>query len=137
VILGMGLDLVSVSGFEQLLEVKDSAFKRDTFTQRELRYAEEEALGRPSQHLAARFAAKEAALKALDHAAALAQVQPPALPLSSLEVVRDARGRPALALHDDAAALAERVGADRALLTLSHDGDSAVAVVVFERLRER
>jgi holo-[acyl-carrier protein] synthase len=134
VIVGLGVDVVSVEAFDQLLAVKDSAFRRDTFTARELQYAEEKALGKPSQHLAARFAAKEAALKALDQAAGLARVEPGRLPLTDLEVVRDSRGRPALALHDAAASLATAVAADRVLLSLSHDGDAAVAVVVFERL---
>lgn len=133
-IVGLGVDLVTVSSFAQLLEVKDSAFKRETFTERELQYAEEEALGSPSQHLAARFAAKEAALKALDQAASLENIQPPPLALTDLEVVRDHRSRPSLALHGDADELASSVGADRVLLTLTHDGDAAVAVVVFERL---
>jgi len=134
VIVGLGIDLVALSRFAELLAVKDSAFKRDTFTERELHYAEEEALGSPGQHLAARFAAKEAALKALDQAAALESITPPSLALTDLEVVRDHRGRPSLALHGAAADLAGLVGADRVLLTLSHDGDAAVAVVVFERL---
>ena len=133
-IVGMGVDLVSLSAFGALLAERGSSFASATFTAAERRYAEHEALGEPTQHLAARFAAKEAALKALDQAAGLAGFTPSNLPLSTIEVVRDARGRPALALHAEAAALAERTGADRALLTLSHDGDAAVAVVVFERL---
>jgi holo-[acyl-carrier protein] synthase len=128
----MGVDLVSVPGFTELL-APPSTFEREHFTDAERRYATA-AHGSREQHLAARWAAKEAALKALDHAAAAADVSPPPVPLVSLEVTRDERGRPGLRLHDEAAALAERVGADRALVTLSHDGDHAVAVVVFERL---
>lgn len=133
-IVGMGVDLVSLPSFAALVAEEGSSFVASTFTEAERRYAEHKALGPPTQHLAARFAAKEAALKALDQAAGAAGLVPPTVPLHTIEVVRDVRGRPALALHDEAAALAEQTGADRALLTISHDGDAAVAVVVFERL---
>jgi holo-[acyl-carrier protein] synthase len=133
-IVGMGVDLVSLSTFEALVAERGSRFVEATFTAGERRYAERDALGPAAQHLAARYAAKEAALKALDHAAGALGIPPPAVPLPTIEVVRDGRGRPALALHDQAAALAEQTGADRALLTISHDGDTAVAVVVLERV---
>lgn len=132
-ILGLGLDVVSLSGFEALLADEHSRFVAESFTADERRYAEG-AHGRRSEHLAARFAAKEAALKALDSACLLTGVHPPSLDLRAIEVTRDARGRPALQLQGEAAALAERVGADRAHLTLSHDGEMAAAVVVLERL---
>lgn len=132
-ILGLGLDVVSVRGFEELLADAHSGFVAQAFTGDERRYADE-AHGRTSEHLAARFAAKEAALKALDSACLLSGVQPPSLDLRDIEVRRDLRGRPALHLAGEASALAERVGADRAHLTLSHDGDLAAAVVVLERL---
>lgn len=133
-IVGLGVDLVALGAFAALLEEPASAFREATFTDAERRYAERGALGTAAEHLGARFAAKEAALKALDQAAGGAGVVPPKVPLNAIEVVRDARGRPSLALHGPAAALAEQTGADRALLTLSHDADTAVAVVVLERL---
>jgi holo-[acyl-carrier protein] synthase len=133
-IVGMGVDLVNVPQLASQLADKASAFKTATFTTAELAYAEGEALGPVAQHLAARFAAKEATLKALDAACAAVGVEPPRIDMREVEVVRDGRGRPDLALHGDAADLAARVGADRALVSLSHDGDSAVAFVVFERL---
>lgn len=132
-ILGLGLDVVSVRGFEELLADTHSRFAEASFTADERRYADE-AHGRRSEHLAARFAAKEAALKALDSACLLAGVHPPDVDSQDIEVRRDLRGRPALHLAGAAAALAERVGVDRAHVTLSHDGDVAAAVVVLERL---
>ncbi len=132
-ILGLGMDLVSLPSFEELLADEHSAFAEATFTKEEVAYAED-GRGRRAEHLAARFAAKEAALKALDSACLLAGIHPPAVALRDIEVKRDLRGRPALHLSGGAASLAERVGADRAHLTLTHDGDVAGAVVVFERL---
>ena len=133
-IVGMGVDVVSLCGMRALLETEDSAFEARTFTPQERQYSRREGLGDPIEHLGARFAAKEAALKALDQAAAAAGITPPGVPVSCIEVMRGQRGRPALALHGAAAALAEAAGADRGLLTLSHDGDTAIAVVIFERL---
>lgn len=132
-ILGLGIDVVSVKGFEELLADRHSRFAEATFTSGESAYADG-AHGRRSEHLAARFAAKEATLKALDGACMLVGVHPPAVALTDIEVTRDLRGRPALHLRGAAAALAEQVGADRAHVTLTHDGDTAAAVVVFERL---
>jgi len=136
-IVGLGLDIVAIDGFAVLLDAPHSRFREATFTEAELTYAQGEAKGRPAEHLAARFAAKEAALKALDQAAGFAGIEPDEVALTEIEIVRDRRGRPALALHGRADRLANAVGADRALVTLSHDGNASVAVVVFERLEGR
>lgn len=128
-IVTVGTDLVHVPSLDEQLADRASAFAATTFTQAELSYAERAPTGRPAVHLAARFAAKEATLKALDHAAALRQLEPPSIALRAIEVLRDERGRPSLALHEDAARFAERVGVERAQLSLSHDGDYAMAFV--------
>ncbi|MDP3278561.1 MAG: holo-ACP synthase [Deltaproteobacteria bacterium] len=125
----VGTDLVHVPSLREQLEDSASAFRARTFTDAELAYAESAPGGRAEQHLAARFAAKEATLKALDHAAALRKMVPPSVALKSIEILRDERGRPSLALHDDASALASELGVERAQLSLSHDGDYAVAFV--------
>src|SRR5512141_468410 len=77
---------------------------------------------RPSR-LAARFAAKEAAVKALG--------APPGLRWTELEVVRG-EGAPALALHGAAAAAARARGVTRLHLTLTHDAGVAAATVILE-----
>jgi holo-[acyl-carrier protein] synthase len=129
----MGLDLVCISNFASLLQVEGSAFEEDSFTDAERNYAKD-AHGEDAQHLAARWAAKEACLKAMDQAAAALQVEPPRIAMRDIEVIRDHRGRPSLALHGKADALATSIQADRVLLTLSHDGDHAIAAVIFERV---
>lgn len=133
-ILGLGIDVVDVARFEEMLADPLSRVVPSTFTEGEVRYSEERGLGGPAQHLAARFAAKEAALKALDGASALAGVAPPRVSLREIEVARDPSGRPTLRLHGAAARLADEVGADRALVSLSHDGGYATAMVVLERV---
>lgn len=125
----VGTDIVHVPSLAEQLSDRASAFAAQTFTHAELAYAQGASSGQPAQHLAARFAAKEATLKALDHAAALRQIDAPALAMTTIEVLRDERGRPLLALHGEASRFAESLGVERAQLSLSHDGDYAVAFV--------
>lgn len=128
-ILGLGIDLVDVPAFRGLV---GDRFVEATFTAGELAYAKT-APGDPIDHLAARFAAKEAALKALDAAAALVGVNPPAVPLADVEVRRDARGRPSLGFTGAARTLVDALEIQRAHVSLTHDGPGAAAVVVLER----
>ncbi|MBT9557034.1 MAG: holo-ACP synthase [Myxococcales bacterium] len=134
-ILGLGIDLVDVPAFGVQLSDPASHFASATFTAGELAYAQGAPSGDPVRHLAARYAAKEAAVKAIDLACARAGFEgQPLMPLKAIEVVCDAHGRPQLELYGPAAALATRLGADRTWVSISHDGNSAVATVVVERL---
>jgi holo-[acyl-carrier protein] synthase len=75
------------------------------------------------ERLAARFAAKEAAMKVLRPGDA-------AVPWPSIEVVRDAAGVPALTLHGPAAELARAAGLTEFAVSLTHEDAYAAAVVV-------
>lgn len=79
-----------------------------------------------AQHYAARFAAKEAALKALGTG------WRGGLAWQDVEVVSNAAGAPALVFHNQARELWQRSGADTAHLTLSHTSEHAVAQVILE-----
>lgn len=76
-----------------------------------------------AQGLAARFAAKEAMLKILDS-------ELPAPPWKSIEVHRDAQGRPKIVLRREAAYQARHQGIEHISLSLSHGGGIATAVIV-------
>ncbi len=128
----IGVDLVCVSAFAELLADSASHFKRATFTHDEVTYCEGAVSRSPAQHFAARYAAKEATLKALDTACAGAGVTPPSISLLDIEVLRDEKGRPSLLLHGKARALAN-VLALKPLVSLSHDGDHAIAFVTLSR----
>ena len=80
--------------------------------------------GNAAQHLAAQFAAKEATLKALG--------VPAGLSWKELEVVGGGKQAPRLVLHGRAAEAAQRLGATRLHLTLTHAAGVAGAVVVVE-----
>lgn len=131
-ILSVGLDIVTTTAFADQLADRASAFVDGTFTEGEQRASR----GAP-ERLAARFAAKEAFVKAWSSARF---GEPPALgelDLREIEVVDDGHGRPALVLHGAAAeavsTLAAQAGGPlRTHLSVTHDPPTAAAVVVLE-----
>jgi len=127
---GIGVDLVHVPGMRDQLGDRASGFAEGVFTVGERSDAASRASGDPARHLAARFAAKEAFVKAWSGGFFGAPPRLDRVDLRHIEVIADAWGRPALRL---APPLAERVGPLRAHLSLSHDGDHAIAQVVLER----
>jgi holo-[acyl-carrier protein] synthase len=126
-IVGMGVDVCEISRIERALADRAGArFRARVFTDAEVAYCG--ARGRTApQSYAVTFAAKEAALKAFGTGWGKG------LNWQSIEVARDASGKPALVLHGAARALARRRGVGRAHVTLSHAGGLAMAVVVLER----
>lgn len=123
-ILGLGLDLVEVARLARILAgppARAERFVARVFTTGERAYCDGMA-DRPTRY-AARFAAKEAALKALG--------VPAGLRFHELEVVRG-EGAPRLSLSGRAAEAARRLGVERLHLTITHDGGVAAAVVVAE-----
>ncbi len=119
-LVGIGCDLVDIDRFRRVIQRQPSVSGR-LFTEGELAYAGRAA--DPSQRLAARFAAKEATLKALGLGLG-------GMRMSEIEVVRDSGGQPALLLHGQAAATAGAHGVGGWLLTLSHTCSLAQATVV-------
>ncbi len=118
--LGLGLDAVDVERFRRLLE------RRPGILERMFSAAERGDLaGRadPVPGLAARFAAKEAAMKAL-------RVGLFAVGLAELEVRRDPSGAPRLVLSGRAARRAEALGVAALEVSLTHTDTLAAAVVV-------
>ncbi len=122
-IVGLGLDLVSIPRFEAFLERRGERGLRRVFTPGELEYCR--SLPAPAASFAARFAAKEAFLKAVGTGLS-------GLCWTDVEVVRAPSGEPALRLHGGAAERARGRGATTSHLSLSHTGELAGAVVVLE-----
>ncbi len=121
---GIGTDLCRSSRFEKYLEAgKDGVLVR-LFTPGEREYAL--AKRYPAPHLAARFAAKEAFLKALGLGLR------DGISWQDVEVVRNDLGAPSLQLSGRAAEITRQRGIGRIHLSYSHDGDYAMATVVLE-----
>lgn len=131
-IAGVGLDMVDVAAFNRQLEDTASVFGAATFTRREFDDASSRPSGVPARHLAARFAAKEALLKAWSQASGAAPPDLVAVDLREIEVVTDAAGRPHLRLHGRVAEALAGLGLSRLHLSLTHDGGYAMAMVVIE-----
>ena len=126
-ILGTGIDVAEVARVRAALSDSKTGtrFKARVFTTAEQQYCEGRGAGR-YQSYAARFAAKEAAMKALGygwgrHVGWL-----------DIEVVRESDGRPTLRLYGKGAATAAGAGVTRVHVALTHTRDIAVAQVVIE-----
>lgn len=118
-----GIDIVQVARMADALERHGERFLRRIFTPDEIAYC----CGRPTA-LAARFAAKEAAGKALG--VGMRGLNPAGIRWHEAEVRNDAQGRPFLLLHGAAAQLAAAQGWREWSLSLAHERDAAVAFVV-------
>jgi holo-[acyl-carrier protein] synthase len=121
-VIGLGIDNVDVARFRTVLQ-RTPGFAPRVFTDAEVGYAHRQ--HDPTQRLAARFAAKEAVLKALGVGLGAAR-------LKDIEVVRSPSGAPALSLHGSAAALAADRRVSRWWISLTHTDLVASAFVVAE-----
>lgn len=117
----LGIDLVDVRRIRDSLAEFGERFESRLFTDQERMDAGTDPLVKV-ERLAARFAAKEAALKAFGLGAV-------GVNWRELEVVRRADGAPTLQVHGKAAIHLRRIGATHWALSLSHDGDQAIAIV--------
>lgn len=124
-IVGHGIDLVEVARIERLLDEQGDRFLDRCFTPGERAYADK-STKRRSEHLAARFAAKEAALKALGTGWA------EGVGWTDVEVVRDGAGCPSLRVTGRAAELAAGRGITTWHVSLSHTETHAMASVIAE-----
>ena len=133
-LLGVGVDLVYLPAFAEQIDDAASSFCEGVFTHTERRVARVRSPSFPARSLAARYAAKEALIKAWS--AALFQQASPlsSVDLREIEVIQDAYARPALRFHGCVAEALQALPPFRAHLSLSHDGDYAAAVVILERL---
>jgi holo-[acyl-carrier protein] synthase len=119
-ILGTGVDTVSLSRFESKLA--------ETPRLKDRLFLDIETLNNGAaasiQTLAGRFAAKEAVIKALGGE--------PGIEWHGIEVGKESSGKPVIWLHGETAKLALRAGVRKLHVSISHDGDVAVAFVVAE-----
>jgi holo-[acyl-carrier protein] synthase len=123
-ILGIGIDAVAIARIARLLDDAGERFVARVFTSGEAAWCRSRA--HPAESFAARFAAKEAALKCLRTGWAAG------LGFRDVEVVRAAGGAVEVVTHGAALALALRLGIRRWHLSLTHTADTATAFVIAE-----
>jgi holo-[acyl-carrier protein] synthase len=125
-IVGIGVDLAEVDRIREALEraATGERFRSRVFTPGEQAYCERRR--RKFESYAARFAAKEAMMKALGRGWSRE------VSWTEIEVTRERGGRPRIQLHGRTAAYAEKLGIRRISLALTHTADTAMAEVIAE-----
>jgi holo-[acyl-carrier protein] synthase len=124
-IVGIGIDLVEIARIKAVYERHRERFVRRLLTDGEREYVLAHA--DPGPRMAGRWAAKEAALKALG--TGLAE----GIRWRDVEILPDERGKPCLTLHGEAAERARALGAAALHVTITHANDLAMAQVILER----
>jgi holo-[acyl-carrier protein] synthase len=123
-IVGMGIDLAEVERMEAAIRRHGRALVERVFTPGEIRYCESHR--NATERYAARFAAKEAAMKALGTGWRRG------VRWVDIEVANEPGGRPTLRLHGRTKELAEEHGVRRVSLSMTHTSGFALAQVIFE-----
>src|ERR1700688_1333102 len=123
-IVGTGIDIAEVPRIAQALARHGDRFLHRVYTEGEMRYCDSKA--NRAERYAARFAAKEAAMKALGTGWSRG------VRWRDCEVVRMPGGRPTITFHGKAAEFAARLGVKNAALSLSHTAEQAIAQVILE-----
>jgi holo-[acyl-carrier protein] synthase len=124
VIVGSGVDLCEVSRIESAIARHGQRFIERIFTGSEIAYAESKA--NRYERYAARFAAKEAGMKALGTG------WRGGIAWHDFEVANLSSGRPTLRLHGKAAELAAKLGVQGVALSITHTAGQALAMVILE-----
>jgi holo-[acyl-carrier protein] synthase len=123
-IIGVGVDMIEIARIEEAMRKFPDRFERKMFTDTERDYCRRMPVA--ARHFAARFAAKEAFLKALGTG------KSQGIGWRDVGIVNLPSGQPTLALSGKAAERAAQLGAARLHVSLTHTHDHAVAVVVLE-----
>jgi len=123
-IVGLGIDIAEISRLEAAIRRYGEHFLRRLFTPAEIEYCE--GYRNRFERYAGRFAAKEAAMKALGTGWRRG------VRWLDIEVVREPGGKPALRLAGQAGVFAAQLGVTSIALSITHAGDMALAEVIFE-----
>jgi len=119
---GAGVDIVEIPRMKEAVEKWGRGFLEKVFTSREIAYSNSKRFS--PQHFAARFAAKEAVIKAFG--------APRAHPLrwTDIEVVNNEEGRPSIRFSGDALALKKKKKIKDVIISMSHSHNYAVAQAI-------
>src|SRR5438876_11018791 len=124
VIVSLGVDIAEVERVRAAIERRGPPFVRRVYTAAEAAYCE--GFRNKYERYAGRFAAKEAAMKAMGTGWRRG------IRWVDLEVVRETSGRPTLAISGEAAKIAKQIGVKSVALSITHTESQALAQVIFE-----
>jgi holo-[acyl-carrier protein] synthase len=122
-IIATGVDIVEISRIKNAAKRWKKEFLKKIFTEKELEYSNEKVLS--YQHLAARFAAKEAVLKALGSGLTSR------MEWKDIEVWNEPSGKPNVRLSGEVARLAKKFNVKDIVISMSHTRTYAIASVIF------
>ncbi len=123
-IVGMGIDIAEVKRIAAVIESQKERFLQRVYTPAEVAYCEQ--FRNRYERFAGRFAAKEAAMKALGTGWRRG------VRWVDLEVVRELSGRPTLSLKGEARKIADALGVKDIAISITHTSEQAIAQVIFE-----
>lgn len=123
-IVGSGIDITEVARIAQSIERFGERFLNRVFTPGEIAYCQSKK--NAVERFAARFAAKEAAMKAIGTGLRRG------VTWHDVEVSSEASGKPILLFHGVAAEFAKKLGVKHAALSLTHSEQTAMAMVILE-----
>lgn len=126
-IVGCGLDMIEIARIAEVIARYGDRFCQRVYLPDEILYCSRKR--NAAESFAARFAAKEAAAKALGTGIQAG------VGWRDIEVVRASSGRPSLVFHGRAAAIARQLGASHAVVSLTHTRTQALAQVLLENDR--
>mgnify|MGYP001239358203 CR=1 FL=1 len=130
-IIGLGTDIAKTDFWRRALDDSSTSVIEGTFTRAELSYCKSGTVP-TAERLAARFAAKEAFVKALGSSRYGLQPLNSQIPLVDIEVIADSWGRPSMRLHGQARDIANQLNLGPIWLSLSHEDEYATATVILE-----
>ncbi len=123
-IVGMGIDVAEVKRIRAVIEAQKERFLRRVYTPDEIAYCEQ--FKNKFERYAGRFAAKEAAMKALGTGWSSG------VRWIDVEVMRQRGGRPTISLKGEARKIADALGVKNIALSITHSAEQAIAQVIFE-----
>ena len=121
-ILGIGIDITEIKKIEE--SIRSQAFQRKVFTPAELKAVA--GFKKKAEHLAGKFAAKEAFMKAIG--AGIGQQ----VWFAQIEILNDEFGKPFIKVSGEAEKRFKESKSEKVHISISHSGGMAVAVVILE-----
>ncbi len=124
-IAGNGIDIIEIERIKSAIDRWGPQLLKKIFTDEEIRYSEAKSFS--AQHFAARFASKEAVLKAFGGNGSSH------LSWRDIEIINDRSGKPRVRLSGKARQLKEKEKIDEIIISIAHTKNHAVASVVLTR----